>query len=77
MRLFLATRYRFSYQTKYKYPLEQYYKKNALLPGWCTSHFSQIYSQRNKAVHPQHWRHPKGIDQKLSISSLGMGTYNG
>lgn len=77
MRAIKAQRFFFSYLNKYKNSLEKYYKKNELLTGWCTPEHSKIYTQRNSNINRQHWRTPKGISEKLSISSLGMGTYNG
>ena len=69
--------YRCSYLPKYKTALEKHYKRNELMAGWCTPEASLAYSKRNPKVHVQNWRSPKGINERLSLSSLGIGTLNG
>ena len=69
--------FRFSYLTKYKIALEKHYKKNDLLEGYCNPDDSLGFSKRNSKVHKLNWKKPIGIDEKLTLSSMGIGTYNG
>lgn len=46
----------------YKSALEKHYRKNDLIAGFCTPSESQLYANRNKEVHAQHWRNPVGLN---------------
>ena len=77
MRICTRSLYLFSHIFKYGDALEKHYKKNDLLTGYCNPSHSKHYSQRNKEVHTLNWRTPNGINDKLTLSSIGIGTYNG
>jgi hypothetical protein len=57
--------------------LSKYYKKNDLLLGHCDEVGTEKYKSRFENVHPDHWKSPQLLHEKINLSSLGIGTQNG